>query len=198
MRHTKDPYKLLGVAKDANADAIKTAFREKAKQYHPDTTTDEKKKKELEEQFKQINAAYDILSDPEKRAAFDNPTSNFNGMDLNDIINSFMGGHMRGGFPGAMPGGFHFSFNGPGNASFHQTLQQSIDIDVFTLMLGGEIAIGLPDGKEKKINVPPNTPANARFKLALDKNTTIILIPNIVIPYLSDEKLKKLKEIINI
>ena len=72
---------------------------------------------------------------------------------------------------------------------------QSFDIDVFTLILGGEVEVRFSDGRERKISIPPNTPLNARFQLKLGNNVVIILTPNVVVSTLSEEKLKKLREI---
>lgn len=64
----KDPYKTLGVDKKASADDIKKAYRKLARQYHPDRNPDDPK---AEERFKEIQQAYDILGDAEKRKQFD-------------------------------------------------------------------------------------------------------------------------------
>ncbi len=64
----KDYYKTLGVARDASHDDIKKAFRKLARQFHPDVAKD---KKTAEEKFKEINEAYEVLGDPEKRAKYD-------------------------------------------------------------------------------------------------------------------------------
>ncbi len=64
----KDYYKILGVSKDASQDEIKKAFRKLALKYHPDKN---KGNKEAEERFKEINEAYAVLSDPEKRKQYD-------------------------------------------------------------------------------------------------------------------------------
>src|SRR3954469_3833100 len=64
----QDYYSLLGVEKTASADDLKKAFRKLAMQHHPDRNPDDK---EAEKQFKNINHAYDILKDPDKRAAYD-------------------------------------------------------------------------------------------------------------------------------
>lgn len=64
----KDYYKILGVAREAAADEIKKAFRGLARKYHPDVS----KEANAEEKMKEINEAYTVLSDPEKRAAYDN------------------------------------------------------------------------------------------------------------------------------
>ncbi|QDX82071.1 molecular chaperone DnaJ [Denitratisoma sp. DHT3] len=63
----KDYYQTLGLARDATAEAIKKAFRKLARKYHPDVS----KEPDAEQRMKEINEAYTVLSDPEKRAAYD-------------------------------------------------------------------------------------------------------------------------------
>lgn len=64
---TKDYYKILGVAEEASAEEIKKVYRDLAKQFHPDRN----KGKQAEERFKEINEAYDVLGDAEKRGKYD-------------------------------------------------------------------------------------------------------------------------------
>ena len=65
---TKDYYEMLGIARDASGDEIKRAYRALARTHHPDVSED---KSEAEHRFKEINEAYEVLSDPNKRAQYD-------------------------------------------------------------------------------------------------------------------------------
>src|SRR5579863_6502939 len=68
MASKKDYYELLGVSRGASAEDLKKAYRNLAKKYHPDANPNNK---EAEEKFKEINEAYEILSDTQKKAAYD-------------------------------------------------------------------------------------------------------------------------------
>jgi len=110
MADTKrDYYEVLGLSKGASDDDIKKAYRKLAKQYHPDVNPDDKN---AEEKFKEINEAYSVLSDPEKKSRYDqfghegvDPSmgggygdfSGFGGFDFGDIFSSFFGGGSGGG-----------------------------------------------------------------------------------------------------
>lgn len=110
---TADPYATLGVGRDATADEIKTAYRRLARRYHPDVNPDNP---EAEEKFKEIGRAYAILSDPEKKARFDqfgvtdDQTSApgagdfFGGVSMGDLFESFFGGFGVGGRGSARDG----------------------------------------------------------------------------------------------
>ncbi|PIR33845.1 MAG: molecular chaperone DnaJ [Alphaproteobacteria bacterium CG11_big_fil_rev_8_21_14_0_20_44_7] len=109
-----DYYKILGVAKDANAEEIKKAYRKLAIKYHPDQNPDDK---ESEEKFKELSEAYEVLKDPQKRSAYDQfGHAAFEGgmsgghsgreyaSNFSDIFEDLFGGGGFGGF-GGMGGG---------------------------------------------------------------------------------------------
>ncbi len=116
----RDYYEVLGLSKNANEQDIKRAFRKLAMQYHPDRN----KAPDAEARFKEINEAYAVLSDPQKRRTYDQfgheglNQQGFTGGNPFDIFNEFFGGQ----------GGMKFSFGGDGG----------IDIDdIFGGIFGG-------------------------------------------------------------
>ena len=103
---TLDPYELLGVARDADDATIKKAYRKLARQYHPDVNPDPA----AQERFKEVSHAYEILSDPQKRAAFDRGGDVFGGFSgagagfsFTDIMDAFFGGQAGGAAAGRGP-----------------------------------------------------------------------------------------------
>ncbi len=96
MARTRDLYEILGVPRDATQEEIKRAYRRLARQYHPDVN----RSADAEERFKEIAAAYEILSDPDKRAQYDRYGQGLGPMDfpfgdIADIFEAFFG---TGGF----------------------------------------------------------------------------------------------------
>jgi curved DNA-binding protein len=107
----KDYYEVLGVPRSASADDIKKAFRKLAREYHPDVA---KTKKGAEEKFKEINEAYEVLSDPEKRKKYDELGPNWKqGADFRPPPGWQGGFRPGGGFGGGQPNdGVEFEFGG--------------------------------------------------------------------------------------
>jgi molecular chaperone DnaJ len=106
MPEKRDYYEVLGIQKSASQDDIKKAFRDLARRYHPDVN----KEAEAEEKFKEINEAYGVLSDPEKRSAYDRfgfsgvntqGMPDYGNMDLSDLFESLFGFGGLGGFGGS-------------------------------------------------------------------------------------------------
>ncbi len=115
----KDYYSILELTRQADAEDIKAAYRRLAKKYHPDVfaTADEKTKKDAEEKFKEIKHAYEVLSDPQKKEAYDRYGNEDGPMG--------MGG-------GGAGGGFDFDFGGFGGGGF-----SDIFSDIFSSFTGG-------------------------------------------------------------
>ena len=113
MAEQRDLYEVLGLQKGASDDEIKKAYRKLAKKYHPDLNPGDKT---AEEKMKEVNGAYEVLSDAEKKARYDqygfagiDPNyagggaggfGGFQDFDLGDIFGSMFGGGFGGGFGG--------------------------------------------------------------------------------------------------
>lgn len=179
-----DPYKILGVAKSASADEIKSAYRKLAKKLHPDVNPG---KKDVEHKFKEVTAAYDLLSDAEKRKRFDrgeidgqgnergfaggdpfggagnwrtrassgaDPFSQFGGGSVEDIFAEFMGGAH-----GKRGGGFG------GGAGRGADITYSLAVPFTDAALGGKQRVILSGGKSIDVTIPPGTDEGHKLRL---------------------------------
>ncbi len=177
MASTSSLYETLGVDKSASADEIKKAYRRLARKYHPDIN----KEAGAEDKFKEINAAYEILSDEKKRAQYDrHGDAMFGGQnfhdfaqgsadmgDLNDIINSIFSGFTgskgsRGGFSFNTFGGDGFS--GFGGATQDLDTHSSIEIPFETAIQGGEMSVRV-GGETVKFKVPAGINAGEKLRI---------------------------------
>lgn len=146
---SKSLYETLGVSENASADEIKKSYRKLARKYHPDIN----KEKEAEEKFKEINAAYEILSDEKKRSQYDQFGDNMfggqnfsdfarsqgsGGINLDDILSQIFGN--SGGF-GA--GANSFGFGGGFGFEADLDVQANLTIGFSTAVLGGKQHINL-------------------------------------------------------
>lgn len=116
----RDYYETLGVSKTASEDEIRSAFRKLARKYHPDVAKD---KKTAEEKFKQINEAYEVLSDPEKRKKYDQLGANWNQPGGFQPPPGWGAQQPDGGFyqwSGSDNGGVQFEFGGTGFSDFFE------------------------------------------------------------------------------
>lgn len=156
----KDYYDMLGVSKTADDKEIKKAYRKLAMKYHPDKNPGDK---EAEEKFKEINEAYEVLSDAEKRNIYDqygadavNGQGGFGGAggfggfgggaggfeDIFDVFGDIFGGGSRGGF-GGFGGGS--SRRGPRRGA---DIKQSITIDFMDAVFGKKVSIKINRNEE--------------------------------------------------
>ena len=125
MFSLEDAYKELGLNQNASESEVKSAFRKMAAQNHPDKFQDPVKKAEAEEKFKRINAANQIINNPEQaQNAFGGHTHAQAGYNVNDIFNNFF--NNRSGFGGGFPGGFPGGFSG--SPFQHQNRVQKQDV----------------------------------------------------------------------
>lgn len=165
-----DPYKTLGVKKDASQDDIQKAYRRRAKKLHPDLNPGDR---QAEEQFKEVSAAYALLSDPEKRARFDRGEIDASGAERPERSYYRDFGERRGGNPYATNAGFadfadfadaddimsaFFGRSGQANRSRRGSdVRYSLDIDFLHAVNGGTRTVTLPDGSTLDVKIPPGT-----------------------------------------
>ena len=117
----KDYYEILGVPRTASEADIKKAFRKLAREYHPDVA---KNKKQAEEKFKDLNEAYEVLGDPQKRKKYDELGPNWSSGSEFRAPPGWESYSGAGGFPGRGPRGeeFEFHFGGTGFSDFFEQL----------------------------------------------------------------------------
>jgi DnaJ-class molecular chaperone len=161
-----DPYELLGVKKDASADEIQKAYRGLAKKLHPDLNPGNKKS---EEQFKNVSAAYALLSDPEKRARFDRGEIDASGQerpqqryyrDFADSGASRTYSSDAGYADFADEDLFADLFGGRGRANLRMRgadAHYQLEVDFLDAVNGAKRQITLPDGAALEVTIPAGT-----------------------------------------
>lgn len=161
-----DPYSTLGVARGASEAEIKAAYRKLAKELHPDANKDNPK---AAERFSEVTAAYDLLSDKDKRARFDRGEIDADGNPM-----GFGGGFGGGGFGGSQRG---FGGGGPGGG-FEGFSSEGIDLgDLFGDIFGGARgARGGPFGGGQQHRAAPRG-ANVQYRLAVSLTDAASLSP---------------------
>ena len=180
----KDYYKTLGIDRKANDDEIRKAYRKLAKQYHPDYNPNDK---QAEEKFKEINEAYEVLSDAKKRSYYDRVGSDYSQWQRRGAPGDFNWGEY-GGFPGGTrvnmddlndlfggSGGFSDFFQtifGMGGArpssssrSQPQGYQQELEI-TFEEAYKGTTRLIESNGKQKRVRIPAGVRTGSKVRVA--------------------------------
>lgn len=175
----EDPYKLLGVSRDASQEDIRSAYRKLAKEHHPDLNPGSAK---AEERFKAVAAANELLSDPEKRARFDRGEIDASGQEraprpsYRDYADGEAG--RRYEWSGSQSNGwnaedlgdiFGSMFNeARGHANDHQRgldEHYTLKTDFLDAVNGATRRLTLPDGRTLDVNIPPGTADRQMLRL---------------------------------
>lgn len=164
----KDYYQILGVSRSATPDELKQAFKQLARKHHPDVSKDP----QAEERFKEINEAYTVLSDPQKREYYDQygaggpPPGGFSGQppsgnagDFSDFFQQLFGG--RGPFGGGV-GDF---FGQAGRGPRRRDLESELTLSLEQAFHGGERLIQV-GGERLTVTIPAGIRPGQKIRLA--------------------------------
>ena len=199
-----DYYKILGVDKTIDQKDVKKAYLKRAKQFHPDLHPDDPKAKA---KFQALNEAYDVIGDPDKRRKYDQygelwreagqtqggfggNESPFDGFDFSSF--------QQGG-----AGGFSSFFQdlfgaGPFKSTTRtpQTTHASMNIDMYTALLGGEVMVGLSSGEKIRLKVKAGTQPGTKMRLRGkgQKGADLIITLNVQLPAHLNERQRQLLE----
>jgi curved DNA-binding protein len=187
----KDYYKILGVERNAGEEDIRKAYRKLAMQYHPDRNPNDK---QAEERFKEINEAYQVLSDSEKRSVYDRLGSDYSNWQRRGAPGDFNWDQYGGGFPGGVRveyGDFDDLFGGGagGFSDFFRTIfgreaqgagtgtrtrtrqqqpqgyQQELEITLEEAYQGTTRVLQA-DGKQKQVRIPAGVRTGSKVRVA--------------------------------
>ncbi len=180
-----DYYKILGVDKNIPQKDVREAYRKRAKQFHPDLHPNDPKAKA---KFQALNEAYEVINDPEKRKKYDQYGEQWKEAEKAEGA-GFGGFHWGGSGSGSPFEGFDFSsIRGGGSfSSFFENLfgsmggrqssrqassqkgvgemNATINIDLYTAMLGGEVIVQLSNGTKLRLKVKPETQPGTKVRI---------------------------------
>ena len=180
----RDYFKVLGLERGADGDAVKKAFRRLARQYHPDVNPGDKS---AEARFKEISEAYEVLSDPEKRSRYEQFGQYWNqaggmgggaapGMDvdfgrygnfddfINDLLGRF-GGPAGGGFPGGGFAGGGFPRGAQASrAPVNLDAEASVNVTFVEAFRGGERSLSV-NNERVQVRIPAGVKNGSRLRL---------------------------------
>lgn len=203
-----DYYKILGVKKDIPQKDVRAAYRKRAKQFHPDLHPNDAKAKA---KFQALSEAYEVISDPEKRAKYDKYgeqwrnaeafESSGGGWQNRNSYNTAFDGFDFNGMGGGFSSFFQDLFGGSSRGGFGRRTSQNntpppsnevvVSIDLYTALLGGEIVVMLPEGRKVKLKVKPYTQNGTKVRLkGKDSSGDTILRYNIKLPTVLTENQK--------
>lgn len=172
-----DYYTVLGVPRSATEDEIKKAYRKLSSAHHPDkhTQATQAEKDEHEAKFKEAKEAYEVLTDPQKRAQYDrfghasansgSQTAGWQEVDPNDLNEILR--QMRAG---RNPGGFR---------QFKQVYEFNAKVTLADAFRGFDVEVQLPDGSRHTVKVPPGTPDSYRTAVEANEGFTIVAVTRI-------------------
>lgn len=185
----KDYYKILGVGRDADIKDIKKAYRSLARKYHPDVNPGDKAS---EERFKEINEAYEVLSDPDKRRKYDELGSSWqqwqrmggdpSGFDWSQWmggfrpsgqrvrteyvdLNDLFGGRGGGGFSDFFESLFGSMAGGGQHAMRGRDIEQPVEITLEEAFSGATRILSL-DGRRIEVKIPAGVDTGSRVRIA--------------------------------
>ena len=169
----RDPYEILGVERSASAEDIRKSYRKLAKKLHPDLNPGNKK---AEEQFKEVSSAYDLLSDPEKRARFDRGEIDATGAErprqrfYRDFADADHAYADASGFEDFAAGDdiiaellrrqAHARANAPG-----ADLQYRLAVDFLDGVNGATLRLTVPSGETLEVRIPPGVETGQVLRL---------------------------------